>query len=229
MLQIPFILAILLGTAFAALAKEVKIGDASIALTMPAGYCELDGKNAADTRVLTATEKLVAGGGNQLLAFSAECEQLSDWRAGKRRLLDNFAQYQTRVSLIDKPLPVPPTEVVKQICAAGRTQGEKIVSVLAPDIHARIEETLRRVKMNETRFLGVLDEDSTACYAALLQKLQTEIGTDKAQIAVFATTIVKGKFVYFYLFAPYAGAETVNATLTKVKSNVAALVGGNKN
>jgi hypothetical protein len=66
-----------------------------IELTMPPGFCELDKGNRVDPRALTAIRNLVSGGGNQLLAIAADCSQLTDWRAGKRPLLDDFLQYQT--------------------------------------------------------------------------------------------------------------------------------------
>jgi hypothetical protein len=65
--------------------------------------------------------------------------------------------------------------------------------------------------------------------AALLQRLRTEVGTDKVQTAVYATTIVRGKVIYCYLFAPYTGAETIGDILAKQKLNVAALIAANKN
>jgi hypothetical protein len=229
MARTALITLVLVGAAFGALAKDAKIGEASIDLVIPTGFCELDEKYPADARVLTSAGKLVSGGGNQLLAFAADCRQLDDWRVGKRPLLDDFVQYQTRISFADKPLPMAPSEFLKQTCAATRTQGEKLLSGMAPDFKSRIEEAFNRVKVNESSFLGVLAEDSTACYGALLQKFRTEAGTDKTQTSVFAITTVKGKLVYFYLFAPYAGVESVNATLAKQKINVGAFIAANKN
>src|SRR5262245_50093381 len=47
--------------------------------------------------------------------------------------------------------------------------------------------------------------------------MQTEIGTEKTQMAVFATTVIKGKIIYYYLFSPFAGADTVTKMLAKHK------------
>jgi hypothetical protein len=214
---------------FAVSAKDVTIGNVSTDLTIPSGFCELDGKNPVDVRALTAIRKLVSDAGNQLLVLAADCRQLDDWRIGKRGLLDDIMQYQTPVNLLNKPLPVRPSEFIKQVCALTRSQGEKLLSAVAPDLHSHIEQTLQQVKVNETSLLGVLAEDSTACYAALLQRLRTEVGTDKVQTAVYATTIVRGKVIYCYLFAPYTGAETIGDILAKQKLNVAALIAANKN
>ena len=63
----------------------------------------------------------------------------------------------------------------------------------------------------------------------ILQKFKAETGTDKTQITVFATTILKGKIVYSYLFAPFAGGETVTQLLAKQKAVVAMLQAANAN
>jgi hypothetical protein len=57
--------------------------------------------------------------------------------------------------------------------------------------------------------------------------LQT--GTDIAQAAVFATTIVKSKLVYYYLFAPYVSGQSVIDLLNQLRRNVAALEASNRN
>ncbi len=51
--------------------------------------------------------------------------------------------------------------------------------LLAPDIKAVVESTLKKMKMNSTVFMGVFAEDSNACYAATLTQIHTEVGSDK--------------------------------------------------
>ena len=77
----------------------------------------------------------------------------------------------------------------------------------APDLKARIEETLKKVKMNEVSFIGVLAEDANACYAGQLQKLQTETGTEKTQIVLIAVAVVKNKNIFVYRMTVYKGPE----------------------
>ena len=45
---------------------------------------------------------------------------------------------------------------------------------------------------------------------------------------MFATTYIKGKIVYYYLYSPYRSTQTVSALLAKHKLNVAALLQANK-
>lgn len=209
-----------------ALAKDARIGPTTVKLTTPAGQCELDETKPGDANLIRAVEALLAGG-NKLLGMFANCTQLTDWRAGKRAALDDFAQYQTPVSALEAPPPPVPEEILKEICAGMRAEGEKRVVGMAPDIKTRIEQVLKDVKLNQVRFLGVVAEEPNACYAVQAQRFKAANGKDVTQVALYATTFVRGKLVYYYLFSPYQSNFTVTALLAKHKANVAALLAAN--
>jgi hypothetical protein len=217
-------LALVLAAASSALAAEATIGGVSVSLPPPGGFCELSASNSSDQRMISTLTDLLAKSGNKLLAMSADCGQLADWRTGKRKLLDDFAQYQTPIASMDKP----PSETVAQTCATLRAEGEKILANQMPDIKARVESTLSQIKMNETRFIGVLGEDPDACYAGLIQKIHTEAGTDKTQVTMFAVTLTKAKSVFVYRFSVYHDPHSVDAVLGKIKVDVAALTAANR-
>jgi hypothetical protein len=207
-----------------ALAAQANIGGAFIQLPPPGGFCELDQSNASDKRMLTMLGPLLEKSGNKLLGMSADCRQLSEWHDGKRQLLDDYAQYQTPIASMDKPS----SETVAETCTVLRKQGEQILENQLPDIKKRVEATLSKVKLNETRFLGVLGEDSDACYAGLVQKIHTEANTDKTQITLFAISLIKDKSVFTYRFAVYQNPQTVDAILGKIKVDIAALIAANR-
>jgi hypothetical protein len=174
--------------------------------------------------MITTLTDLLAKSGNKLLSMSADCRQLTDWRSGKRQLLDDYAQYQTPIAGMDQP----PSETVAQTCTTLRNEGNKILANQMPDIKARVESTLSKIKMNETSFLGVLGEEGNACYAGLVQRIHTEAGTDKTQITAFAISTIKNRSIFTYRFAVYQTADTVNVVLAKIKKDVAALLGANR-
>jgi hypothetical protein len=209
------------------LAKDAKVGQTSVTLTAPSGQCELDPGQPSDARMLQITESTLASVGNRLLGFYADCKQLNDWRTGKRALLEDFAQYQTSIAAIDAPAPAVPAEAIKQLCSQQREASEKVVTGIATDMKARIEEAVRGVQLNQVRSLGVVAEDANACYAALVQRFKAETGKDVTIMALFATTFVQGKLVLYYLYSPYRSAQTMTALLAKQKLNVAALLAAN--
>jgi hypothetical protein len=212
---------LLLGTAPNAAAAQVTLEGVSINLPAPAGFCELNGSNPSDKHALDAIGELVAKArGNQLLAMSADCQQLADWRAG-RRLLGDYGQYQA------PRLAAATQDTFRQTCATLRTQGEATFKNMKGDLKATMEESVRRLKVNDQSFAGFLGEDPTACYVALLQKLKAEDGTDITQLTLLAITIVKDRFVFVNRYAPYLDSDTVNATLAKIKQTIAALQAAN--
>jgi len=219
------LLALLLG--LPCLAKDAKVGQTSVTLTAPSGQCELDPGQPSDARMLQITESTLAGVGNRLLGFYADCKQLNDWRTGKRALLEDFAQYQTAIAAMDAPAPAAPAEAIKQLCSQQREASEKVVTGIATDMKVRIEEAVRGVQLNQVRSLGVVAEDANACYAALVQRFKAETGKDVTIMALFATTFVQGKLVLYYLYSPYRSAQTMTALLAKQKLNVAALLAAN--
>jgi hypothetical protein len=222
--RLTFAVLALVAAASSALAGQGTIGSVSVVLPPPGGFCDMTESNASDKRMITTLTDLLGKSGNKFLGMSADCRQLADWHSGKRQLLDDYAQYQTPIAGMDNP----PTETVAQTCAVLRAEGEKILANQLPDIKARVESTLSKIKMNETNFLGVLAEEPGACYAALIQKIRTEAGTDKTQVTMFAVTIIKDRSVFVYRFAVYANANSVNAVLAKIKIDVAALTAANR-
>lgn len=215
-------LCLFLDVASGAMAAQVKVEGVAINLPTPAGFCELSSGNPTDQRMLeTIGEALAKARGNQLLAMSADCRQLADWRDG-RRLLGDYGQYQApRIAAAND-------ETFRQTCAALRSQGGRSFANLKSDAKTRMEESVRQMKVNEQRFAGFLGEDPTACYIALLQKLKAEEGPDVTQLTVLAITMVKGKFLFVNRYAPYVDSDSIAETWAKLKLTIAALQEANR-
>ncbi len=213
---------LLLDAASDATPAQATVEGVSIKLPVPPGFCELSHGTPTDQRMLdTITEALAKGRGNQLLAMSADCRQLAAWRDG-RSLLGDYGQYQApRMAAANE-------ETFRQTCAALRQQGGRSFANLKSEAKAKMEESIRQMKVNEQRFAGFLGEDPTGCYIALLQKLKAEEGADVTELTVLAITMVKGKFLFVNRYAPYANPDSINETLTKLKSTIAALHAANQ-
>lgn len=205
-----------------AMALEGAIEGVAILFPPPAGFCELINTNSSDKRVLDTLGATISKGGNRLISLSADCQQLADWRAGKRKLLDDLANYQTIGASA-----AATKEGYDLVCTDLKTRGDEIVSRDKSDWKANIEQVNKRVQVNETTYGGYLGEDPRACYAALLQKLKTEAGTEKSVITLMATTIIKGKFIFVYRTETFANADATNRALDKLKRTVAALHAAN--
>jgi hypothetical protein len=207
-----------------AVAEQVTVGNVTLTLPPPQGYCDLDPRQASDARLLNLVG--TALGANRLLAMSAECTQLSDWRTGRRRLLANYMQFQT-LRAWEYSMPAPPAEVVKATCNQLRAQGERLSQQVGPEVQRRLESAMSTIRFGEQKFMGVVHEDATGCYAALLQRIRAETGEDIEQATISGITTVKGKLIYVYGFAPFAGGTVVQGLLEQVKTSVGALQGAN--
>jgi len=205
-----------------AMAAQAKVEGVPIVLPVPAGFCELSGGNPNDQRLLaTIGAALAKAQGNQLLAMSADCRQLAEWRYGQR-LLGDYGQYQApRIAAAND-------DTFRQTCAALRAQGGRSFANLKNEAKTKMEESVRQMKVNEQRFAGFLGEDPTACYIALLQKLKAEEGADVTQLTVLAITMVKGKFLFVNRYAPYVDADSIADTWAKLKLTIAALQEANR-
>jgi hypothetical protein len=96
-----------------------------------------------------------------------------------------------------------------------------------PDLKARAEATIKKLKVNETSYIGVVAEDPNACYAGIIQQIHTEVGTDKTNLTLFAITIVRNRGVYVYRTGLY-GSEPIASMLSKLKDHVSAFYAANK-
>jgi hypothetical protein len=218
-----FALLLLLTVTSSALAEQARLGDVSVNLLPPKGFCELSNADPSDKRMLSIVGGLLTQSGNKLLSMSADCKQIADWRSARRQLLDDYAQYQTSLALFDKP----PAETIAQTCVTLREEGNKIVSDDFPDLKTRIEAALKKVKINQTTFIGVLAEEPRACYAGLIQQMHTQAGTDRTQLCLFAVTAVKNRTIFVYRFKLHRGSDSVIDGLAKLKNDVAAFYAAN--
>ena len=64
------------------------------------------------------------------------------------------------------------------------------------------------------KLIGIVHEDPTICAAATFQRLKTDDGSTKDQVNVYSVTILNGRILFTYLYAPYEGGDNVSK-LTK--------------
>jgi hypothetical protein len=207
-------------------AKEIKIGNVTVNLPPPIGFCELE--RPSDARMINIVEGSLAASRNRLLGMSASCAELAGWRAGKRPFLDNIVLFQTLKEMeAAAPLPMRTEELVGMVCHQMRSPGEPYVFDIDSRAKARAEEISKQIRINETKSMGVLAQDHLACYTVLLQKFLADNGTEKIQVDLCATTFLKGKLVYFYLAAPFRSGATLEEMLARHKVNVERLHAAN--
>jgi hypothetical protein len=205
-----------------ALAFNARVGSATINLPAPKGFCELSNSDPSEKRMLTILGKNAELNGNLMLTISADCRQLAAWDAGKRQLLDDLANYQVSPKLIDKP-----PEPIHATCDVLRSQGDQLTKDDTKQKQDNLAKLSDKLAINSEKFAGVLDEDARACYAAFVQKLRTELGTDRVTLTVLAITTIKQQTVFLYLQGLYEDSDPSDKLLAHTKETVAALYAAN--
>lgn len=209
----------------AAFAQNVVVGSTQIRLTPPVGHCALTDSLPADSRALQAVRTAIPAG-NRLLAMTANCRQLADWRAGKLPLLLDSAQFQTQHQGEDHS--GNPQGAVRELCEVLRAQGGDLLARLPAEANRRLAQAAESVKLNETRFLGVLAEDTQACYAGALLKIRPEQGGEISRLTVFASTVVRGRLVFYYLTSPYQPGQAISDLVVRHRANVTSFLAANR-
>jgi len=197
-------------------AGQATVGGVSISLPAPAGFCELERSNRSDKIILDLTGKTI--GEKDLLAMSADCRQLADWRAHRRKYVDDFTSYAVARSH-------PAADQLKNVCAAMRTSGARLVASNEAKTKADLEAAFGKLKFNDS-FMGFLGDGPNACYAAQLQKMERD-GAPIGQIVITAVVAVKAKLLFAYHITPYVNAGTMQNAFVRHKATIAALLAAN--
>lgn len=213
-------LALVMFVVVPASAETVNVSGADIAIILPNGYCELQVGEKSDARVLKAIRGMIEPIGNALLSAAAECDTLRNWRSAKVSRLQNMAQYQTYTRETKEGSRAETDEAVKMVCAELRENGKQQTEDMNPSVRARAEKVMAKIEYGKIEMIGVTGEEPGVCYVSLLQKFRAEDKTDVVQLTTYATTVVKGRWIYFYLFSDYENPDSVENSLSLHKQNV---------
>src|SRR6516165_798406 len=99
-----------------AAAADIRIAEVSLHLPQPPGYCEMDPALASDAPLVANIHSARAKAGGRLLSLSADCNEVKDWRNGKRTALEHIARYETPVRTEHASLPDIAQNVVRTYC-----------------------------------------------------------------------------------------------------------------
>lgn len=205
-------------------AADVKMGDVTLKLIPPKGFCELDAGQASDKRLIDFVTTTVGKVGNNLLALSADCGELRDWRSGKQQLLQRISQYQVQAS---RRTSAYTAKEAKEACDQVRAEGQKLSDRSTAGINDKIHEANKNIDFQGQTFLGVLGDDENGCFVGLFQKFKAETGAAISQVNVFYAASLKERQIFFYVWVPYRDDSTVNALLADMKGYTAALKAAN--
>lgn len=194
------------------------IAGKNIKLVVPNNQCSLTDKNPSDKKVLDGI-RIGVRGQTELMNSFATCQELKNWRRGTRTFLDNFGNYQTPIKTQGQDFTGQESLIIKSVCDVYKKQGESLFDGLKADIDKRIEEGFANIKLNQNKMIGVIKETNDICVIAVAQRLKSEANTFKDQINVFSVSVLKGRIIFTYLFAP----TKVNDVVSKLTKEIIAI------
>jgi hypothetical protein len=192
-------------------AGQIAVGDASVAFNPPAGYCELDRREARDALFVDGVRQAM-GPEVRVLAAFAKCEQLQVWRKGLLTYLRDYgfltvARADERRTITDGR----PT-IIRALATALRA-AEPVAA--APADAGRIDH------------LGVLHADDSAVYYGLVAEVETPDGRLRDALELSAMTLIRGKLVSYVLYGEFEGRASVEAMLGRQRADLDRLIAAN--
>lgn len=198
------------------------MGDVTLKMSAPTGYCDLDPAQASDKRMIDVVQAAVPG--NDLIGISADCGELRDWRSGRRPLLDHITQYQTMKSQRTVTFTAANAQAE---CANMRTNADKINKDTLPTAKENLRKAIKQIDFHGQTMLGVTAEDANGCYVSLVQRFKAETGKELTQLNMFYMGSIKDRLVFLYIMAPYQNERSIEELLTFQKANTSALKSAN--
>lgn len=205
---------------------SAQIGGAEVKLPVGAGDCALERSNPVDKRAIELVESLIAGN-NQLHLSVTKCDDLVAWRDRRLPNLRDYTQVQSAIALHPTNLAGQEKAAIAANCNAMRQQGGALVNQASATIRQRLEQARQQALIQNISLLGALDEDDYGCYTGMLIKGQTEQGTPKAQLCIFATTVLNGKVVFLYHYSDKLDEAEIERVLSGRKAVAKAYVEAN--
>lgn len=201
--------------------KKLKgtIGSTTVSIVVPDDYCPLNPSFPADARMIKLLRTAQAGKNYVVVQF-ANCEQLKKWRSGNQKVLDDLGGVTTPIQYANQALPYSRAVLIAQLARIYRSRGGAILKGATGEVNRKIGAAAKNLKLNETKFLGVMYEDGNGVYVGLLQSLKTEFGEPKVQIGVTAVTVVQGKMLSISVYTPAVTENSSSEALATAKSIV---------
>jgi hypothetical protein len=195
----------------AAFSEDVRLGDSSVKVSPPKGFCELDKTNKADVALFDVASSYVKVGGFSLIALYVDCRELEDSRKPNAFILTKVV-----IARFVKRPDRPPSQFISETC-------DKLREGLSDEQKARISKYVTEFSkdnsnVQNTLSLGVLDEvKGTVCYSGQLIKAKIANTGEVAAVYLTAGTFVGDRPIGIFQWTNYVDATSIATALANLK------------
>jgi len=196
-----------------------QINGKSFDLPTPTGFCLPDAKNSNDALFIKAKTALMANYGYTVAKIAARCDEL------KRR--DNPVDLIIYYYYPDSTENQPPAQGSiqsqrKTICDDMRKETDASLSNVPDKVAETAKELHVNLSVSKVKSLGLLAEDSHACYSGILVTTKNAAGPYIANVDYFGT-VIHGKKIWASLYSKYQNPSESQKSLLLLESIAADL------
>lgn len=210
----------------AASAETLTLAGKTVVLEPPQGYCALDAARPQEAELIAFNEKMQQPR-NHVIMQLADCEELAEFRAGKRQNFDKYGQYFTPIS----------DGAVKLVTGYARADFLADAAKELPklDSGALVDEVTKKARENAgadvagVKFLGVLKQDDAGVYMGIAFG-NLSVGNQSlagSSMGVVGLTLVNEVSVSLGLYRANVGPEAVPDLLAALRQTMASVVAAN--
>lgn len=210
--------------------KEIaEIGGTAVGLVAPDGWCRLESGKISDARVLALLQQGMKRVGNTFVVAFADCGELERWRSGLQRTLDNYGVVAFNNGFREFVYPGTGPSFVLELREVMDNAGQEYIDDLVGRGMELIEDVLPMAKLGQPTNLGMIGEDEISVYQGGIMPLETEFGDPKVSAYSSATTLLRKKIVYTFLYTEHDDDRTLSRLLDDHKNWTKRLRAANRN
>jgi hypothetical protein len=204
-----------------AYARDVTVGSSTLSVSPPAGFCEVDKANKADSSWVTSVTNLLNSVGIYLIAAFPDCRELK-----KLEESNQFIITKVYISAFSSAIGKSSSRTAADTCNDLRTRTYS--EQQKTDLAKAAKEFANGNSLAESKALGVLEETKgEVCYVATLQKVQTSAGDIVTMLGLIAVTNARDNLLFLYQYTLYADATSIPSALANLKSVYSDFVAAN--
>lgn len=219
-------LAILLSCSVtSALAEEevADVGGTMVSIVAPDDWCTLEPGRVTDARVVGILREGMERTGHTFVVGYADCGELGRWRTAQQRNLENYGFVAYNNGLRKFVYPGTEAAFVLEMRKSTENVGQKYIDDLVDRTREVVEEIQPMATLGKLTYLGIVGEDESSLYMGGIMAVQTELGDRKLLAVSYATTLLRKKVMYTYVYTPYDDAQVFSQLLKEHKKWAARL------
>ncbi|HZV22060.1 MAG TPA: hypothetical protein VE986_11010 [Hyphomicrobiales bacterium] len=193
------------------------VGSDSFNFAVPTQFCVLSDSNPRDLQFINVVRRLLQGANNKLILVMVDCQRLKTYRAGDNGNIVRYAIYYTPDPYESGTLQGDNQALRKELCQDMRKQGDATLSGVKEIVAEAAKDLKANIAVNSTKYIGVIDEDSHGCYAALLIGVRGSDGKNLLMSSIVTSTVIHSKPLFFAMYNQYAGPETTQEDVARSK------------